>query len=84
MFMGRTIPSFRIATETEGWKWRPFRKALDKKDRKVLDEMLSISRLYNAAGTMACRPILVHVVLISIMFEHYKQLRKLVSESFSQ
>jgi hypothetical protein len=68
----------------ERWKWRPFRKALDKKDRKVFAEMLSISRLYNAAGTMACRPILVHVVLISIMFEHYKQLRKLVSESFSQ
>jgi len=84
MFMGRTIPSFRIASEMERWKWRPFRKALDKKDRKVFAEMLSISRLYNAAGTMACRPILVHVVLISIMFEHYKQLRKLVSESFSQ
>jgi len=82
--MGRTIPSFRIASEMERWKWRPFRKALDKKDRKVFAEMLSISRLYNAAGTMACRPILVHVVLISIMFEHYKQLRKLVSESFSQ
>ena len=84
MFMGRTIPSIRIASEMERWKWRPFRKALDKKDRKEFAEMLSISRLYNAAGTMACRPILVHVVLISIMFEHYKQLRKLVSESFSQ
>jgi len=33
--------------------------------------------LYNAAGTTACRPILVHVVLISIIFEHYKQLTKI-------
>jgi hypothetical protein len=42
--------------------------------------MLSIPRLYNAAGTMACTPILIHVILISIIFEHYKQLRKLVNE----
>jgi hypothetical protein len=80
MFMGRTIPSFRIASEMERWKWRPFRNALGKKDRKIFDEMLSISRLYNVAGTMACRPVLVHVMLISIIFEHYKQLTKLATE----
>jgi len=40
-------------------KWKPFRKALDKKDRKVFDEMLSIPRFYNVAGTMACRPVLI-------------------------
>jgi hypothetical protein len=78
--MGRTIPSYRIASEIEIWKWRPFRKLLDKQDRKKFDEMLSIPRLYNAAGTMACTPILIHVILISIIFEHYKQLRKLVNE----
>jgi hypothetical protein len=82
--MGRTIPSYRIASEMEIWKWRTFRKLLDKQDRKVFDEMLSIPRLYNVAGTMACRLVLIHVILMSIIFEHYKQLRKLVSESFSQ
>jgi hypothetical protein len=55
--MGRTVPSYRIASEIEIWKWRPFRKALDKQDRKVFDEMLSIPRFYNSAGTMACRAI---------------------------
>jgi len=78
--MGRTIPSFRIASEMERWKWRPFRHVLDKKDRKTFDEMISYSRLYNAAGTMACRPILSHVILISIIFQHYKLLTKLVTE----
>jgi len=78
--MGRTIPSFRIASEMERWKWRPFRHVLDKKDRKTFDEMFSYSRLYNAAGTMACRPVLVHVILVSIIFEHYKQLTKLAME----
>jgi len=42
--------------------------------------MLSIPRFYNSAGTMACRPILIHVILMSIIFEHYKQLRKIVNE----
>jgi hypothetical protein len=79
--MGRTIPSNRIASEMEIWKWRTFRKLLDKRDRKMFDEMLSIPRLYNAAGTMACRPVLIHVILMSIIFEHYKQLRKFLSAS---
>jgi hypothetical protein len=74
--MGRTIPSYRIASEMERWKWRPFRKLLDKQDRKIFDEMLSIPRLYNAAGTMACGPVLIHTILMSIIFEHYKQLSK--------
>ena len=78
--MGRTIPSFRIASEMERWKWRPFRNALGKKDRKIFDEMFSYSRLYDVAGTMACRPVLVHVILVSIIFEHYKQLTKLATE----
>jgi hypothetical protein len=78
--MGRTIPSYRIASDMERWKWRSFRKALDKQDRKKFDEMFSYSRLYNAAGSMACRPVLIHVILMSIIFEHYKQLRKIVNE----
>ena len=81
--MGRTIPSFRIASEMEIWKWRPFRKALDKQDRKAFDEMLCIPRLYNVAGTMVCRPVLIHVILISIIFEHYKQLTKLLGKKIN-
>jgi len=80
MFMGRTIPSYRIASEIEISKWRPFRKLLDKKDRKIFDDMLSIPRFYNVAGTMACSPVLVHVILMSIIFEHYMQLTKLATE----
>jgi hypothetical protein len=41
------------------------------------DEMLSITRLYNAVGTMAARPVLIHVILMSIVYEHYKQLTKI-------
>jgi hypothetical protein len=72
--MGRTIPSYRIATEIEKRKWKPFREALDKSERKMFDEMMSYSRLYNTAGVMACKPVLLHPILMSIVIEHYKQL----------
>jgi hypothetical protein len=77
--MGRTIPSYRIASEIEILKWRPFRKLLDKQGRKIYDEMFSYSRLYNVAWTMACRLVLIHTILMSIIFEHYKKLSKIIS-----
>lgn len=80
--MGRTIPSYRIATEMERNKWKTFRQRLDKEDRKEFDKMFSYSRLFNSAGSNACRPLLIHPILMSILFEHYKQLdvlRKSVS-----
>jgi len=72
--MGRTVPSYRHASEREKRKWKIFREQLDKSERKDFDEMLSIPRLYNAAGTMACRPVLIQPILMSIIFQHYKQL----------
>jgi hypothetical protein len=75
--MGRTVPSYRIASEIERNKWKIFRQRLDKKDRKKFDEMMSCSRLCNSAGSNACRPVLIHPILMSIIFEHYKQLTKL-------
>ena len=75
--MGRTIPSYRIAAEMETNKWKIFRDSLDKKDRKEFDNMFSYSRLYNSAGSNACRPILIYPILMSILLEHYKQLQEL-------
>jgi hypothetical protein len=47
--MGRTVPSFRIVLEEEKAEWKPFRSALDKKDRKEFDDMFDIPRLYITA-----------------------------------
>jgi hypothetical protein len=40
--MGRTIPSFRIASAMEEREWKSFRNSLDKSDRKKNDQMFSI------------------------------------------
>ena len=78
--MGRTVPSYRIASEIERNKWKIFRQGLDKKDRKMFDQMFDYSRLYNSAGSNASRPQLIHPILMSIIFEHYKQLNKIKKE----
>ena len=78
--MGRTVPSFRMAAEIERRKWTQFRSYLDKKDRKTFDQMYDYVKLNNAACSNACRPVVIHSVLMSIIFEHYKQLTRLMDE----
>ncbi len=79
--MGRTIPSYRLAAERERRTWKIFRQELDKSERKIFDEMMSYSRPYNAAGVIASKPVFLHPILMSIIFEHYKQVKKIESEN---
>jgi hypothetical protein len=37
-------------------------------------------KLHNTACSNACRPVVIHAVLMSIIFEHYKQLTKLMDQ----
>jgi hypothetical protein len=78
--VGRTVPSFRIASEIERTKWKQFRSYLDKKDRKIFDQMYDCVKLHNAACSNACKPVVIHAVLMSIIFEHYKQLTRLTEQ----
>ena len=77
--MGRTVPSYRLASEREKRKWHLFRQELDKdkSERKMFDEMMSYSWLYNTAGVGACKPVLLQPIIMSIIFEHYNQLERL-------
>src|SRR5215211_2156504 len=78
--MGRTIPSFRIALEMEKAEWKPFRNALDKKDRKIFDEMFDSPRLYLTACSNSTQLVPLHPIIMSILFHHYKQLTEWLSE----
>ena len=82
--MGRTVPAYRLAAERERRKWKVFREQLDKSERKLFDEMMLYPRLYNVAGIGACKPVLIQPMLMSIIFEHYKQLKVMeVQETLS-
>ena len=75
--MGRTIPSFRLASIEEEREWKVFRNALDKSDRRIFDEMFSISHLYNSTCSYAANPIRIQPIFMSIIFHHYKKLMRL-------
>src|SRR6188472_2858308 len=45
--MGRTIPSFRMATVEELKEWKEFRNGLNNLDRKVFDRMYATCHLFN-------------------------------------
>ena len=75
--MGWTVPSYRLASEWEKRKWKPFRERLEKSDKKIFDEMMSITRMYNVAGVSSCKPVLLNPILMSIIFQQYKQLNEL-------
>jgi hypothetical protein len=78
--MGRTIPSFRIALDTEKADWKPFRNALDKSERKEFDDMFDIAQLYISACSNSVLLVPLHPIIMSILFHHYKELIQLRSE----
>jgi hypothetical protein len=76
--MGRIIPSFRIAAVLEEKESKPFRKYLNKNDKKSFDYMFSIARVYNSACSYATTiPIRIYPIMMSIVFHHYKILKDL-------
>ena len=56
--MGRTVPAFRLEAEIERTKWTQFRSYLDKKDRKMFNQMYDSFKLDSAAYSNACRLVL--------------------------
>ena len=72
--MGRTVPSFRIALYLEEKRWKKFRAALDRKERKSFDNMFAVARLYISVCMMSCRPVRIQPILLTIIFHHFKQI----------
>jgi hypothetical protein len=79
--MGRTTPSFRIASVMEEKEWKLFRNSLDKSERKIFDDMFSIAHMYNSVCSYSANPIRIHPIFMSIIFHHYKQLMQLTQSS---
>ena len=80
--MGRTIPSFRIALYLEQRQWSNFRNELDRDSKLAFNEVFEVARLYISAGMMACRPARLEVIMISIVFHHFKQLVNIIEDGF--
>ncbi|MDQ3967476.1 MAG: hypothetical protein M3275_03670 [Thermoproteota archaeon] len=59
---------------------KPFRIALDKKERKKFDEMWDIPRLYASACSNSCQLVSLHPIVMSILYHHYNELKKCIKQ----
>ncbi|MFQ6065497.1 MAG: hypothetical protein ACE5L6_08485 [Candidatus Bathyarchaeia archaeon] len=75
--MGRTVPSYRQALESEIEKWKGFRKGLRNKDAEAFDRMMNACRMLASAGSMATRPILLEAMFMSILLHQEKVLTEI-------
>jgi len=75
--MGRTVPSYRQALESEIERWKGFRKGLRGKDAEAFDRMMNACRMFASAGSMATRPILVEAMFMSILLHQEKVLTEI-------
>jgi hypothetical protein len=69
-----------VVLEEEIRGWRGFRGALRIDERQVFDEMLDACRLHASAGSMSGRPVPLESMLISILLEQQKAIKRLREE----
>lgn len=80
--MGRTIPTFRQMIESFGMEWTDFRKGLRQQDQDMFDALLNHARRHSAAGHNFPHPIPFEPIVMSILLEHEKQIRRLEQKRF--
>ncbi len=74
--MGKTVPSYRMAIESEIAGWKPFRDALPSQEEKeAFDQVMDMCRAQAGAGSNACKPILFEPMTMSIILELQKRIR---------
>jgi hypothetical protein len=78
--MGRTIPTASMLLRMEQQAWKPFRNALDKKDRKKFDEMMVMCHQYNYSQMCSnpLHPVPIQPIMMTIVFQHYKELFRMM------
>ena len=75
--MGRTVPTYRLHTESIINDWMDYRRALREKDREVFDELMFKARQHASAGSY-CAPLdPVATMFLSILLEMQKEVRNL-------
>lgn len=72
--MGKTVPSYRIALESEISRWRGFARALRKDDREAFEELMDMCRSYASAGGCATNPIIFEPMVMSVLLAQQKRI----------
>lgn len=75
--MGRTVPTYRLHTESIINDWMDYRRALREKDREVFDELMFKARQHASAGSYCAHLDPVATMFLSILLEMQKEVRNL-------
>ncbi|MGD8821902.1 MAG: hypothetical protein PVG63_02275 [Anaerolineales bacterium] len=75
--MGRTLPSITQAFLAEQQSLARYRRALRRADQDALDELLAGARHHLAAAAYASHLLPFEILLLSMLLEEHKQVRRL-------
>lgn len=75
--MGKTVPAYRWALESEIDTWKGFRKALSNDEKEAFEAMMDFCRIYASESSNATNPIIFEPMVISIALGQQKKLMKL-------
>ena len=81
--MGRTVPTYRNALESEILSWRNFKRALRNNEKAIFDDLMNTARNHATASMNVARFEVIEAVFMSILLEHQKEiesLKKIISE----
>ena len=75
--MGRTVPTYRLHTESIINDWMDYRRALREKDCEVFDELMFKARAHASAGSYCAHLDPVDTMFLSILLEMQKEIKSL-------
>ncbi len=78
--MGRTVPTFTNVIDAELASWSKFRRGLRKGDQEAFDERFRAAKLHLAENFYAMRTVPFESIMMSIVVEQQKTIRKLEEE----
>ena len=78
--MGRTVPTFTNLIDAELASWSKFRRGLRKDDQEIFDEIFRTAQLHLAENFYAMRAIPFESMMMSIVMEQQKAIRRLEEE----
>ncbi len=78
--MGKTVPSYRMALETEIARWQGFARALRAEEREAFEALMDACRNTASAGGNATNPVLFEPMVMSIFLSLQMRVTRLEKE----
>jgi hypothetical protein len=79
--MGRTLPTFTGIIDSEIESWSKYKRGLRKEDQEIFDDLFRAARIHLAENFYAMRTIPFESIIISMLIEQRKLIRKLQLQS---